>query len=102
MSQRRFNFSPEIQRSFTYEKLSEFTLPGALVLLEGGVVGVIAAKVYDVEPFTLALISAAPMFANLSSLLWSKLASGRQFCGHFGVKWIENTLYYYLSTPFLH
>ena len=38
----------------------------------------IAAKVYDVEPFTLALISAAPMFANLSSLLWSKLASGRR------------------------
>ena len=78
MSRRRLNFSPEIQRSFTYEKLSEFTLPGALVLLEGGVVGVIAAKVYDVEPFTLALISAAPMFANLSSLFWSKLASGRR------------------------
>ena len=47
-------------------------------MLEGGVVGVIAAKVYDVEPFTLALISAAPMFANLSSLFWSKLASGRR------------------------
>lgn len=78
MSRRRLDLGPEIQRSFTYEKLSEFTLPGALVLLEGGVVGVIAAKVYDVEPFTLALISAAPMFANLSSLLWSKLASGRR------------------------
>ena len=45
-------------------------MPAALVLLEGGVVGVIAAKIYQVEPFTLALISAAPMFANLSSFLW--------------------------------
>lgn len=76
MSKRRIILNPQTQRSFSYERLSELTLPGALVLLEGGVVGVIAAKVYDVAPFTLALISAAPMFANLSSILWSKLATG--------------------------
>lgn len=52
-------------------------MPAALVLLEGGVVGVIAAKIYQVEPFTLALISAAPMFANLSSFLWGRLSAGR-------------------------
>lgn len=52
-------------------------MPAALVLLEGGVVGVIAAKIYQVDPFTLALISAAPMFANLSSFFWSRVSSGR-------------------------
>jgi MFS family permease len=48
-----------------------------LVLLEGGVVGVIAAKIYEVSPATLAVISAAPMFANLSSFLWNVLATAR-------------------------
>ena len=52
-------------------------MPAALVLLEGGVVGVIAAKIYQVELLTLALISAAPMFANLSSFVWGRLSAGR-------------------------
>lgn len=68
---------PPVQRSFRAEKASELTLPAALVLLEGGVVGVIAAKIYAVSPFVLALISAAPMFANLSSFVWSRLSAGR-------------------------
>ena len=69
--------SQNVERSFRAEKASELSLPGAIVLLEGGVVGVIAAKIYAVEPLTLALISAAPMFANLSSFFWSKIAAGR-------------------------
>ena len=69
--------SRTVERSFRAEKASELSLPGAIVLLEGGVVGVIAAKIYAVEPLTLALISAAPMFANLSSFFWSKIAAGR-------------------------
>ncbi|MEZ5560487.1 MAG: MFS transporter [Pseudomonadales bacterium] len=69
---------PEVaQRSFHYEQLTELTLPVAFTLLEGGIVGVIAAKIYQVPPLVLAVITAAPMFGNLSSLLWSRLASAR-------------------------
>ena len=77
MSWASLDLSRTVERSFRAEKASELTLPGAIVLLEGGVVGVIAAKIYAVEPMTLALISAAPMFANLSSFFWSKIAAGR-------------------------
>ena len=69
------------QASFRAEKLTECTLPITLVLLEGGVVGVIAAKIYQVSPLTLAIISAAPMFANLSSFAWNRVASGRPKVG---------------------
>lgn len=69
--------SPGVRRSFRYEQLSELTLPAALVLLEGGIVAVIAAKIYQVSPFTISLITAAPMFANLSSFLWNILSAGK-------------------------
>lgn len=69
------------QTSFRAEKLTECALPITLVLLEGGVVGVIAAKIYQVSPLTLAIISAAPMFANLSSFAWNRIASGRPKVG---------------------
>ncbi len=69
---------PEVaQRSFHYEQLTELTLPVAFTLLEGGIVGVIAAKIYQVSPFVLAVITAAPMFGNLSSFFWNRLASAR-------------------------
>ncbi len=69
---------PEVvQRSFRYEQLTELTLPVAFTLLEGGIVGVIAAKIYEVPPWVLAVITAAPMFGNLSSFFWNQLASAR-------------------------
>lgn len=77
MSWTDLQLPPPIERSFRAEKAAEIALPAALVLLEGGVVGVIAAKIYQVSPFVLALVSAAPMFANLSSFFWSRLAAGR-------------------------
>ena len=77
MSWADLKLSQTVERSFRAEKASELSLPGAVVLLEGGVVGVIAAKIYAVDPLTLALISAAPMFANLSSFFWSKISAGR-------------------------
>jgi MFS family permease len=66
-----------VQRSFRREQLSELTLPVAFALMEGGFVGVIADKVYHVPPWVLALITAAPMFGNLSSTLWGRLANAR-------------------------
>ena len=77
MSWTNLQLPPAIERSFRAEKAAEVALPAALVLLEGGVVGVIAAKIYQVSPFVLALVSAAPMFANLSSFFWSRLSAGR-------------------------
>jgi len=65
------------QRAFHYEQLTELTLPIAFTLLEGGIVGVIAAKIYQVSPAVLAVITAAPMFGNLSSFFWSRLANAR-------------------------
>jgi MFS family permease len=65
------------QRAFRYEQLTELTLPVAFTLLEGGIVGVIAAKIYQVSPFVLAVITAAPMFGNLSSYFWSRLSNAR-------------------------
>ncbi|MEJ2089260.1 MAG: hypothetical protein P8Y69_12485, partial [Gammaproteobacteria bacterium] len=65
------------RRALRYEQLTELTLPVAFTLLEGGIVGVIAAKIYQVPPFVLAVITAAPMFGNLSSYFWSRLATAR-------------------------
>ena len=48
MSWANLDLSRTVERSFRAEKASELTLPGAVVLLEGGVVGVIAAKIYAV------------------------------------------------------
>ena len=77
MSWFNLKLQPLARTSFRWEKLTECAFPITLVLLEGGVVGVIAAKVYQVSPLTLAIIGAAPMFANLSSFAWNRVASGR-------------------------
>ncbi len=63
--------------SYRYERRTELGLPIAGALLEGGFVGVIADKVYHVHPAVLALITAAPMFGLLSSVVWARLAAGR-------------------------
>ena len=68
---------PAVQKSFQREQLCEFTLPLATSLMEGGFVAVVAAKTFDAEPWVIAVISAAPMFGNLSSFFWNQVASGR-------------------------
>ena len=52
-----------------------FNIPVAL--LEGGVVGVLSKTVFDVSNFGFAAIMAAPMFANLTSIVWTRAARGR-------------------------
>ena len=81
MSWLNLKLEPLARTCFRWEKLTECAFPTTLVLLEGGVVGVIAAKIYQVSPLTLAIISAAPMFANLSSFAWNRVASGRPKVG---------------------
>lgn len=68
---------PAVRQSFRREQLSELTLPLATSLMEGGFVAVVAAKAFNVEPWVIAVISAAPMFGNLSSFVWTRIATGR-------------------------
>ncbi len=68
---------PAVRRSFQREQLSELTLPLATSLMEGGFISVVAAKAFEVEPWVIAVISAAPMFGYLSSFVWTRIASGR-------------------------
>ena len=63
-----------IRRSFAREQITQLTLPPAFALMEGGIVGVLADKIYHVEPWLLAVITAAPMFGNLMSFVWSRVA----------------------------
>ena len=69
--------APSVQKSFQREQRCEFTLPLATSLMEGGFVAVVAAKTFDAEPWMIAVISAAPMFGNLSSFFWNRIATGR-------------------------
>lgn len=66
-----------IRRSFRREQFTQLMLPPAFALMEGGIVGVIADKIYHVQPWMLAVITAAPMFGNLMSFLWSRVALAR-------------------------
>ena len=68
---------PTVQRSYRRELLAELNLPIALSLMEGGFVAVVAAKTFNVAPWVIAVISAAPMFGNLSSFFWNRIAAGR-------------------------
>jgi hypothetical protein len=60
--------------SFRRERVADATLPACLALLEGGVIGVIADKVYHAHPFWIAFATATPMFASLTSVAWARLA----------------------------
>lgn len=68
---------PVALETYRRERIRELLLPVAGALMEAGFVGVIADKVYAVDPFLLALITAAPMFGNLSSFFWARVADGR-------------------------
>jgi MFS family permease len=77
------SFSPSrfprmTRASYRRELISSMTFPVALSLVEGGVAGVLAKKVFDVSALQLAMITAAKMFANLTSFLWARLSRGRR------------------------
>jgi hypothetical protein len=71
---RRPEIGPAALASFRRERTADATLPLAMALMEGGFIGVIADKVYHAHPAWIALASAAPMFGNLSSVWWARLA----------------------------
>lgn len=70
---------PELPlRGYRFERLTEAFFAAGPALMEGGFVGVIADKLFHVHPAVLALVTAAPMFGNLSSSYWARLAHGRR------------------------
>ena len=62
-------------QSYRRERVCDGLWPVATAMMEGGFIGVVAAKIFDVHPAVLALITAAPMFGNLSSYAWARLLS---------------------------
>lgn len=71
------DLSPSVRSSFRREQLYELSMPVAVSLMEGGFVAVVAAKAFEAPPWVIAVISAAPMFGNLSSFFWNRIAAGR-------------------------
>jgi MFS transporter len=70
---------PELPlRGYRAERWTEVWFGVGPALMEGGFVGVIADKLFHVHPAVLALITAAPMFGNLSSSFWARLTHGRR------------------------
>jgi hypothetical protein len=74
----RPEIEPAALQSYRHEQRTQLVLPIVSALMEGGFIGVIADKVYHVHPGVLALITAAPMFGLLSSVVWAQLALGRR------------------------
>lgn len=84
MIQRVFkSFSPQskpmmTRPSYYHELLNAFTFPASLSLVEGAVIGTVAEKAFGVTHMQFATLMSAPMFANLTSFLWSYLAQNRR------------------------
>ena len=64
--------------SYRREIVTAATLPIAVALIEGGVAGILANKLFHAPDYLFAAIMAAPMFANLTSFVWTRLAAGRR------------------------
>lgn len=65
------------RQSFSREMVTAATMPIAGGLTEGSVIAVLAEQMFKVNEFQFATIMAAPMFANVTSFIWSRLAHGR-------------------------
>jgi len=65
------------RQSYRHELITSGMMPLSIAMVEAGVVGVIAKRVFDVGDLLLAVFTAAPMFSMLTSMVWAKLARGR-------------------------
>ncbi|QQE13396.1 MFS transporter [Planctomycetota bacterium] len=66
------------RQSYRQELITVMLFPLAISLFEGSVITVLAKMVFDVGWFAFATMMAAPMFANLTSFAWTRLAKGRR------------------------
>lgn len=65
------------RQAYRHERVTSLTMPVAIAMIEGGIVGVMSKTIFDTSDLGFAAIYAAPMFANLTSLLWTRLSRGR-------------------------
>lgn len=72
----KLTLSPRSRRNLRWEEFTELTLPASFALLEGSFCAILADKLYDAPGWVLALLTSAPMWANLSSYLWNRLQRG--------------------------
>lgn len=63
--------------SYRWEMRGAAFFPMVIPCVEAGVLGIIAQKVYGAPAWVVATISAVPLVANLSSLLWARALRGR-------------------------
>ncbi|WP_432798207.1 MFS transporter [Poriferisphaera sp. WC338] len=69
------------RQSYRHEMMTVMFFPIAMSLVEGSVIAVLADKTFGVGKLGFATIVAAPMFANLTSFIWTWLARGRKKVG---------------------
>lgn len=78
---RNLVFSTDIplrsRRTYQRELLTAATMPVALGLIEGDFLAVLAKEGFDAPKWIIATLIAAPIFSNLSSFLWARIAVGR-------------------------
>ena len=67
--------------SYVRELVTASTMPVAWAMVEGGVIAVLAEKVFHVSTLSFATILAAPLFANLTSWFWAMASRGRPKIG---------------------
>lgn len=77
------NFHPRQQpwitrQSYSHELVTSLTFPIAMAMVEGGVIAVLAAKVFHVSELAFATILASPALANLTSVVWTRLSQGKR------------------------
>lgn len=65
------------RESYSREMASAFLMPVPISLTEGAVVSILAKQIFSIGEFQFATIMAAPMFANLTSFIWSQASHGR-------------------------
>lgn len=63
--------------AYRRERTWTLTVNAAYAVTAGGFVAVVADKVWAVHPAVIAAATAAPMFSNLSGVLWSRFGHGR-------------------------
>lgn len=66
------------RQSYRHELQHALSFPFALAMVEGAVIGVLAAKAFEMSPALFATIMAAPNFANVTSFFWARLARGQR------------------------
>lgn len=68
--------TPRSRRNLRWEQFTELSLPASFALLEGSFCAILADKMFDAPGWVLALLTSAPMWANLSSVLWNPIIRG--------------------------